>query len=548
MGDPFKKVQPGDRLEIPAAAYNAFIDAALAHRASAQQGPPSLRTRRTVLVRNDTGSALPRYAVVGIGAPLIDPADNESGFQERIAFSGATPAAEHFARFGILQVPLPAGAIGSAVVAGATICRLTIVDASHRFAELSAGVTSELRTCHAGSAEILWKESGTGSGKWAVVRLNSGQLVARFELLANLVPGGSALAELPDDPTVQFTVYDTLGMRRGRGKGTLAGSAGYARYYHDTGHWEIIQMQPMALVLGALVNETNGVPRGDGTGTFAVDNVEILQPIGGLLDSPPTVARNPLKLRLFDNDPVLLFWNETDLVWDAVGRDRGGTLRHAKVQTGFTNQSADVRRTVSVRECDKDGNNEAGDPFDVFTQIREGKYTYLFEGDVVDYVESETGDRIIVSPHHDQPFGWIEWCAVDPSNVKPGWALCDGSNGTVDLRDRFVVGWRPGGKSAKDRNGDAGDYANIGDTGGYAWHGASTEGAANNHPDHTFDVSTQPADQNLDGATVNVVDEIFEDPQNQQSIRAFVHKGTVSGDDTDNRPPYYVLAAIQRVS
>jgi hypothetical protein len=28
----------------------------------------------------------------------------------------------------------------------------------------------------------------------------------------------------------------------------------------------------------------------------------------------------------------------------------------------------------------------------------------------------------------------------------------------------------------------------------------------------------------------------------------WAHRGEASGDDTDNRPPYYVLAAIQRVS
>lgn len=44
-GDPLKKVQAGDRLNIPAEAYNAFIDAARASRsqqllgADARQSP-----------------------------------------------------------------------------------------------------------------------------------------------------------------------------------------------------------------------------------------------------------------------------------------------------------------------------------------------------------------------------------------------------------------------------------------------------------------------------------------------------------------------------
>jgi hypothetical protein len=39
--------------------------------------------------------------------------------------------------------------------------------------------------------------------------------------------------------------------------------------------------------------------------------------------------------------------------------------------------------------------------------------------------------------------GVIMWFG-NPANIPPGWALCDGSNGTPDLRDRFIVG--AGGK------------------------------------------------------------------------------------------------------
>ena len=38
MGDPLKKVLPGQELSIPAQAYNAFVDAALAHRGVKSHG------------------------------------------------------------------------------------------------------------------------------------------------------------------------------------------------------------------------------------------------------------------------------------------------------------------------------------------------------------------------------------------------------------------------------------------------------------------------------------------------------------------------------
>ena len=117
MGDPFKKVQPGDRLEIPAAAYNAFIDAALAHRASTREGPPSLRTHYKVLVRNNTGADLEQFATVGLGDAVITPAQNESAFKQQVLINAEVPVeSKHQARFGVLTAPLKAGAISDRVV------------------------------------------------------------------------------------------------------------------------------------------------------------------------------------------------------------------------------------------------------------------------------------------------------------------------------------------------------------------------------------------------------------------------------------------------
>ena len=108
------------------------------------------------------------------------------------------------------------------------------------------------------------------------------------------------------------------------------------------------------------------------------------------------------------------------------------------------------------------------DEFAVLTGLAPWFATALFDGDVVDYLESEAGERIIQSKHHDAAFGTVEWLAVDPTNIKRGWQLCDSTNGTADLRDRIVVGNRGGDrKPSKGRNGEVGDYAAVGDAGGY---------------------------------------------------------------------------------
>lgn len=89
------------------------------------------------------------------------------------------------------------------------------------------------------------------------------------------------------------------------------------------------------------------------------------------------------------------------------------------------------------------------------------------------------------------------------ADIPNGFQLCDGTNGTEDLRDRFIVG--------------AGSTYSVGDTGG-----ATTDVT-------TTSSDTIDVDRNLDGTTVNVAPNF--------------HTHTA-----DILPPYYALAFIQRPS
>ena len=75
MGDHLKKVQARQPLRIPAAAYNAFIDAANDYRrrqrSTASDPRQSFRQAGIVLVRNDTGADRERFDVVGLDAPIV---------------------------------------------------------------------------------------------------------------------------------------------------------------------------------------------------------------------------------------------------------------------------------------------------------------------------------------------------------------------------------------------------------------------------------------------------------------------------------------------
>ena len=80
MSQTLNKVNSGDPLKIPATAYNAFVEAALAHRQSQQNvmggmkpGLPS-NALNLVKVRNDSGADVPQYGILGIGGSVFDPA------------------------------------------------------------------------------------------------------------------------------------------------------------------------------------------------------------------------------------------------------------------------------------------------------------------------------------------------------------------------------------------------------------------------------------------------------------------------------------------
>lgn len=190
MGDPFKKARPGQPLEIPAEAYNAFVETALAHKrnqlsqtAEVQRAAPAA----TIKIRNETGQPIPRFAVIGLGEPIILPSTNLAEFQSQVAFRGTLP--QPGKPFAITQEPIPAGAVGRCMVDGVTPVKLSIFDPDPeaQWAEPSYQNVATLRTYRGGSMRILWRESGDTGTKWAVAAFNPNpHPLVRVRLLASL--------------------------------------------------------------------------------------------------------------------------------------------------------------------------------------------------------------------------------------------------------------------------------------------------------------------------------------------------------------------------
>jgi len=178
MSDPFRKVKAGDPFRISPEAYNGFVDASLDYkRRTANQGRTGSRefpSFQTVLVRNDTGAAQGRLAVLGINSPIIDPADNADEFKRRVALSCVAPAADTpEGKFVVLAEPLAVGAIGRAYAAGLCPAEVNVEDEdaeAYQYAEIADETTEGLLASPSGSASIIWKEDGVGL-KPAIVRL-----------------------------------------------------------------------------------------------------------------------------------------------------------------------------------------------------------------------------------------------------------------------------------------------------------------------------------------------------------------------------------------
>jgi microcystin-dependent protein len=142
------------------------------------------------------------------------------------------------------------------------------------------------------------------------------------------------------------------------------------------------------------------------------------------------------------------------------------------------------------------------------------------------------------------PPGLIAMWSGSAANVPSGWALCDGSNGTPDLRDRFIVG--------------AGGSYNVGSTGGAA-QVTLTVGQLPSHS-HQGTISNAGAHTHTYyGNTYGMIagmggDNAIRYPgTNRQTSESGSHSHTFTiqatggGQPHENRPPYYALAYIMKL-
>jgi hypothetical protein len=144
--------------------------------ASGVQGPSALNHQ--IYVKNNAGSAVGLWGVLAINGAVAAPAGSTGAsvaqFQSDPAIVGGLPTTGASGAFVVSLEPIAAGKFGRAAIAGVVQAKINVTDASHGFAVPVPGSTSAFASATSGPAVILWKESGTGNGKWCLLRIGSG--------------------------------------------------------------------------------------------------------------------------------------------------------------------------------------------------------------------------------------------------------------------------------------------------------------------------------------------------------------------------------------
>lgn len=155
------------------------------------------------------------------------------------------------------------------------------------------------------------------------------------------------------------------------------------------------------------------------------------------------------------------------------------------------------------------------------------------------------------------PSGGIIIWSGSAASIPSGWLLCNGTSGTPDLRDRFVVG--------------AGSTYAVGATGGAATitlstsdipshthtFSATTSTDGSHDHDMSFTAATEGSGSytNTSGFLIPVNDDLYGSVTNTSAVQSGgSHSHTVSGTTAaagsggahENRPPYYALCYIMK--
>ena len=147
------------------------------------------------------------------------------------------------------------------------------------------------------------------------------------------------------------------------------------------------------------------------------------------------------------------------------------------------------------------------------------------------------------------PIGSIIMWNGSNDSLPINWKFCDGTNGTPDLRGRFIIGTNKQLDGNTQSMGPLSSWINRGEIGGSKDAILVSHSHDVSDPGHSHTVSTGQHNAYLSGEITSMANNAANGARNTNKVTTGItinHTGS-SGTNA-NLPPYYVLAFIMRIS
>lgn len=416
----------------------------------------------------------------------------------------------------------------------------------------------------------------------------------------HLVPCETATDETGydiDDTKDKFTVVDMSGARRGRERDKFSdphhrGSRGWAMPWIDKDGdvaWQIVWMQPNAMIIRGGVDESNDV-RSDAAsftigGSTTGAGIAVLQPTGGIIthvnsgsDDPGDTMEIDNKFENFFRDfvsategaTIWAIWDEALEKWQQFFPQREIWWGKCQGTAGSPAWSdASGNHAVSCKLCDRDGTNVSSQaaftvilPY-VGVTLETGDSDVpldpiLYTNDIIAFTVTGDGDIVAVGNYTDGSRKGDLRMISSLSAIPRGWEECIASSANApNMEGRF-----PRCRDSQDAHNETTGVTAFGGTGGKNFHGDNSpdantqnaDGSTNNHEDH--DDHNEHADHGTqlmyDGDSIDyyyVLVDTSGDPKPDHHTR---HTTGTDPDhnkhsETDNRPKWFTVIMIQRI-
>jgi hypothetical protein len=135
------------------------------------------------------------------------------------------------------------------------------------------------------------------------------------------------------------------------------------------------------------------------------------------------------------------------------------------------------------------------------------------------------------------------------ANIPAGWLLCNGANGTPDLRDRFIVGAANGANPGA--TGGIGTHTHAAHTGIISHTHTTDSLGAHVHAQQRFPTATGGStgftvDTSMSGTPAAANDTASAGAHTHTAAAPAGAVSELGHDSLDNRPPFYALCFIQK--